>query len=261
MVNGFFNFDFANFRYCSVLGKIGMAWAIAAVLYIHFGCRTRLAICAGLLALYAVLLNTVVAPDFPDASPMSLEGNFIGWLDRHFMPGRLYQSNLMDPSSVFCNIFATGTALLGVFAGEIVRSPRFEPGRKALNLALFAAVLLSAGLLAIFATPLSKRLWTPSFTLCVGGYSAAMFALFYWICDVRRWRGWATFLVVIGMNSITIYMLQCFVNFNSIATFFLRGTTSRLSPAAGALLVAVGGFAVRWLVLYFLYRKKTFLKV
>ena len=106
VINGFFKFDFAHLRYASVLGKIGMAWAIAAILYIHFGLRTRIVICVALVIGYGVLLRTVVAPDFPDASSLSLEGNFLGWLDRHFMPGYLYEKNLFDPSGIHCNFFS-----------------------------------------------------------------------------------------------------------------------------------------------------------
>ena len=259
--NGILRFEFADFRYASVLGKVGMAWGIAAVLYVFLGRRARIAVCAGILALYAVLLLTFVAPDYPGASPLSLEGNFVGWLDRMIQPGHLYQSNLCEPSGMVCNIFAVPTAMLGMFAGEIVRSQASSGARKTVHLLLLGAGLLAAGLAITLFIPLCKRLWTPSFTLCVGAYSASMFAAIYWVVDVMGWRRWTTFFTVIGMNSITIYLMHRFVDFKGISRFFLGGVAGHLSAEGGRVVLAVGAFLAGWLVLYFLYRKKSFFKV
>ena len=268
--NRLFTVGFADLRYGSVLGKIGIGWMIAAMCYVHFRLCARIVICAVLVTGYAVLLNVFTAPDFPEALPFSIQGNFIGWLDRMTMPGTLYQSayingekvpGLCEPSGLFLNIFSSATAMLGVFAGEIVRSGRFSGGRKTLHLLAFAAGLTVAGLYASAYVPIGKKLWTPSFLLCVGGYSAAAFAVFYWIADVKGWRRWTFFFTVIGVNSITIYLLQRFVDFAGTVKFFLGGIASRLSPASGELLLACGYLALSWLLLLFLYRKKVFLKV
>ena len=56
--------------------------------------------------------------------------------------------------------------------------------------------------------PINKKLWTPAFVFAAGAYSLGMFALFYYIIDVRQWRRWSYFFKVIGVNSITIYMVQ-----------------------------------------------------
>ena len=259
--NGILKLDFAHFRYASVLGKIGVAWGVAALLFVFCGRRTRIAVCAGILVLYAVLLLTVVAPDFPTASSLSIEGNFVGWLDRLILPGRLYQDNLCEPSGLVCNIFSVPTAMLGMFAGEIVRSSELSERCKTFGLLAFAAGLLAAGLALLPVMPISKKLWTPTFTLCVGAYSCAAFAFFYWIVDVRKWRGWTPFFTVIGMNAITIYLLRRCVDFTGISKFFLGGIAACLSESAGRVVIAAGSFLLGWLVLYFLYRKKAFLKV
>ena len=270
VVNGVFRTGFTDLRYGSVLAKIGLGWMFAAIYYVHFRRFTRILICAGLILGYAILLSTIVAPDYPNASSFSIEGNFIGWLDRTTMPGKLWQGatiggkyvkSLCEPSGLYANFFAAATAMLGMFAGEIVRSPRFGGGRKALHLVAMSAGLLVAGLAMTHFVPLSKKLWSPSFILCVGAYSTAMFALFYWLVDVLGWRKWTFFFTVIGMNSITIYMLKCFVDYGKISKFFLGGIAAHCSLHAGEFLLACGYLAACWLTLYFLYRKKTFLKV
>ena len=90
--------------------------------------------------------------------------------------------------------------------------------------------------------------------------SLLLLAAFYWVIDVKGYQKWAFFFVVIGMNAITIYFLQRVVDFDDIAAFFLDGLAGRigwLSP----LMLALGAFAVRWLLLWFLYRHKAFLRV
>ena len=259
--NGILKLDFSDFRYASVLGRIGLSWAMAAWLYVFLGRRARVAVCAGILALCAVLFMTFVAPDHPEASPMSIEGNFIGWLDRLIQPGHLYQDNLCEPSGIVGSVVSVPTAMLGMFAGEIVRSQTGSGPRKVAALLCFAGVMLAVGLALMPFVPISKKLWTPSFTLCVGAYSAAAFAAFYWVVDVMEWRGWTTFFTVIGMNAIAIYMLRRIVDFNAVSKFFFGGIASQMSEASGRVVIVAGSFMLGWLVLYFLYRKKAFLKV
>ena len=129
-----------------------------------------------------------------------------------------------------------------------------------------AACLALAGLLVAFgfgagSMPLNKILWSTSFTLVVGGYSAAMFALFYWVIDVKGCRKWTFFFRVIGMNSITIYMAQKIIPFRSISAFFLEGAGTHLPSVWAAVLIQAGYIVVCWLFLLFLYRKNVFLKV
>lgn len=85
--NGFFKFDFENLRICSVLGRIGIAWAAGACLYVLFDVRKRIFICAAILLGYWGVMS-IGGYDF--------ETNFVGAFDRRFMVGRLYQKTF-DP--------------------------------------------------------------------------------------------------------------------------------------------------------------------
>ncbi len=257
----------ADFRYGSVLAKIGMGWFFASVLFVCFPRCVRYLICAAILIAYAVLLTIFVAPDYPTASSFSIEGNFIGWLDRTTMPGRLWQGamidgkyvkNLCEPSGLYANFFAAPTAMLGMFAGEIVRDSRFTGGRKTIHLLLMAFGLLLAGLAMTLFVPISKKLWTPSFTLIVASYSTAMFAFFYYLVDVRLRRRWVFPFTVVGMNAITIYILKSFAEFGAVRWWIFGEST--VSPLVHACL-AGAYFSVCWLITYLLWRKKWFLKV
>ena len=87
-----------------------------------------------------------------------------------------------------------------------------------------------------------------------------MLALFYWIVDVGGYKKWAFFFVVIGMNPITIYFLQAFVDFGRISSFFLAGV-SQHAGMVGPLILACGVLLTKWLFLWFLYRHRIFFRV
>ena len=254
-------------RLSSVLGRIGFAWMFAALLFTWFRARTRLAIAVLILVGYWVLTFTVTAPDHPDAWCLSKEGNISCWVDRMilFLPkGRLY-----DNQSTLGLFPAIVTALLGMFAGEIVRKREWSGNRRALVLAGASVLCLLLGLLVAYgfgrwSFPVHKKLWSPSFVLVLGCYSYGLFALFYWLIDVKGWWRRTLFFRVIGMNSITIYLAQAVVPFTAVAGFFfgwLAMSAETWVPGLGPLVGQIAYIGVCWGFLYFLYRKSTFLKV
>jgi predicted acyltransferase len=121
--------------------------------------------------------------------------------------------------------------------------------------------LLLAGWLWSTVFPLNKNLWTSSFVLWTGGWSALLLGLFYWVIDVQGVRRLGAVFAVIGMNSVLIYMAGKFIHFDYTARALFGGVAAFLPPAWGALLLAVGFFAVEWALLWFLKEKKVFLRV
>ena len=120
---------------------------------------------------------------------------------------------------------------------------------------------ISLGLLLGLIVPINKPLWSSSYVLFAGGISAMLFALFYWIIDVLGYRKWAFYFKVIGLNSITIYMLQKIVDLKKVTRFFFGGLAGLVPDVWGGFILAVGYLSVCFVILYFLYRKKIFLKV
>ena len=246
--NGFFNLDFTHLRIASVLGRIGLAWMFAALLFINFKTKARALTAVAILVGYWLLLWLCPAPDAPAGSgPFSFEGNLAGYVDRLFLPGVIL-SGTFDPEGILSTLPAVVTAMLGMFTGEFVRIPeeKIPGGRKSLYMLLAAAALLAAGLLWSTVFPVNKKLWTSSFVCVVGAYSLGLFSLFYYLTDVRGFRKWTLFFRVVGLNSITIYLAQRIISFDGIQKFFLGG---------------LEGICPCWLFLYFLYRHKVFLKV
>ncbi len=260
IVNGLLQFDWPNMRYAGVLQRIGISYGIAAFLYLLVGLRGRIAIFLGILIGYWLILRFVPSENGV-AGDMSIEGNLGGYIDRMWLPGKIYPEyyGFGDNEGLLSSIPAVATALLGVFAGEWLRSAK-SPWMKSFGLLIAGILFLGLGYGWSQWFPIIKNLWTSSFVLVAGGWSLILLSLFYTVIDVLKWRILAWVWVVIGMNAITIYMLGDFVNFSQISQFFLGGTAS----LAGVWKQAVLEFGVvlaEWLVLYHLYRHKIFLRV
>ena len=255
--NKFFDLKLATLRFPSVLARIGLAWMFAAWLFLAFRWKTRAVIAAVILVGYQLLL-LIPAPDAAGAGPLTYEGNIVGYIDRLIMPDHLLSKGKFDPEGLLSTLPAIVTAMLGQFTGEFVRSSQRNKTGKML---LAAAVLRAVGLVWSLWFPINKKLRTSTFVLVVGAYSVAMFALFYWIIDVKGWKKWTFFFEVIGLNSITIYMAQRIIPFSSVNKFFLGGLAGLCPEPVGKVILAAGYVAVCWLFLLFLYRKKVFLKV
>jgi predicted acyltransferase len=107
---------------------------------------------------------------------------------------------------------------------------------------------------------IKRVVWSSTYVTWAAGWSLLLVALFYWVIDVRGYRRWAFFFVVIGMNAITIYLLADIVNFDHIAKLLLQGVADHAGPLQ-PLVLPLGVVGVEWLLLWFLYRQKVFLRL
>lgn len=260
LYNGFFKMQFDTLRFPSVLGRIGIAWAVAALLTLYLKPKTRAIICAAILVGYSLLL-TIPAPDAVGVEIWTKEGNIAGYIDRLLMPNHILWRGVMDPEGVVSNIPAIVTAMLGIFTGEYLLKSSHSGGRKAATMAVCAVILLALGVIWNTIQPINKTLWSSAFVLTAGAYSLGMLALFYYIIDVRGHNRWCYFLKVVGVNSITIYLAQRFIKFGDISRYFFGGLAQHLPEGFGAVLISIGYISACWLLLYFLDRKGVYLKV
>lgn len=257
------SFEWSTFRVWSVIGRIGIAWSAAALAYMFFGRKARVAIAAAILVGMWMVLRFAVAPGAPaGVNPMAEpQWMWARWVDTNFL------TTAHRGEGGVTTITMVATAMFGNFAGEILRAAGVSGARKAWRLLGFAGLLLALGLVVAFAfgpysLPVNKPVWSSSFALVAGGISAALLALFYWIVDVKGYRRWGFFFKVIGMNAITIYLLMRTVfNWQFESQYFFGGVAALLPPAVGAFVTQAGMIAIGWCFLYWLYRKGIFLRV
>lgn len=251
-------FEPSQIRFVSVLGRIGFAGMITTVLYLNFGFLQRIYWVAGILIAYYAALFLIPVPGY-GAGDLSFEGNLVGWFDRNFLPGRLIQGTY-DENGLLTQFPALCLTVLGSLAGDMVRSLHSEHRRlRDLIIAGVVCLLISAVWAQHF--PINKHLWSSSFIMLTGGMAFLTFALFYWVIDILQYRRWAFFFVVIGMNSLTIYMVYRFVDFGYTSRLLLEGIYKYAPEQWHAVVQTFGALVLVWLFLYFLYRRKIFLKV
>jgi predicted acyltransferase len=260
--NNAVNFDFANMRYGSVLGHIGLAWMFAALIFINAGPKFRIVWITAILLGYWFLLMFFPAHDLGATDPYSMEGSLAGLIDRLYMPGRLYLT-IHDPEGILSTLPAIATALLGMLTGQFVKSDflKNKLQLKVLYMILAGVVLILIGKIWGWTFPINKNLWTSSFVCLVGGISLILFSVFYLVIDVWNIKKWAFFFTVIGVNSITIYLGMALFDLGHTSDFLFGGFAKLFPENWEALIGAIGYVAVGWIILYFLYKKKIFLKV
>jgi heparan-alpha-glucosaminide N-acetyltransferase len=158
-----------------------------------------------------------------------------------------------------------GTMILGLIAGGVLRRPGLPLARVRWLVTAGLLGLASGWLLgALGICPVVKRIWTPSFTLWSGGWCFLLLAAFYEVIDVLGSRRWAFPLIVIGTNSIAAYCMNwLFVRFieTSLQTHLGEGAFRVLGDAYAPLLMGIAVLAVVWVILYWMYRRRIFLRI
>lgn len=255
---GLLQLDFAQMRWPGVLQRIAISYLFTAIAVQHLKARGQAILTATLLLGYWALLAFVPAPGF-HAYDLSPEGNLVGYVDRLVIPGKFCCYPFGDNEGLLSNIPAIATCLFGALTGWWLTQPR-PAMRKFQGLVLAGVASLAIGLAWAPLFPIIKNLWTSSYVMIAAGWSLLLVAAFYFVIDISGATRWAFPFVVIGVNALTIYVLQEFVNFPEMSKY-LFGGVAMLTGAAAAVVLAIGATLLRWLLLRYLYRNGTFLRV
>ncbi len=252
-------FEPTQIRYGSVLGRIGLAGFVTMVLYLRYGFRLRVLIVAVILLAYYAALFLIPVPGY-GAGDLSFEGNLAGWFDRTFMPGRLLQGTY-DELALATQLPAMTLTMIGALAGDVLLRHSIAAITRVRMLLLWGLLAIVIGLLWGQHFPINKHLWSSSFILLTAGMALLFLAVFYVVIDVWGYRRWAFFFQVIGLNSLLIYLVYRFVDFNYTSRLLFSGLYKWAPEPWHEVYRAIGALLLVWLLLYFCYRKKWFLKV
>lgn len=243
--------------YSNTLQAIAAGYIIAAIIVLNLRLTWQIATTGFLLLLFWVLMMLVPVPGH-GAGVLTPDGNLAIYIDRIIF-GSFIDGTDPPYTWILSGMTFGCTVMLGVMAGHLLRSQK-SGKTKVLWLLAAGCGCIVAGLLWNLRFPIIKHLWTSSFVLLSGGLCFMLLAMFYLVIDVLGFRKWAFGFVVIGMNAIAVYMATHLVNFRNIGGVFVGGLekyTGNWYP----LIYALAGFAVVWLILLWLYRKKTFIKI
>jgi predicted acyltransferase len=181
---------------------------------------------------------------FPRESPFAFNSG--GWSTLSFIP-------------------TLATMQLGTWAGQWLQSPRSTLD-KLKGLLVSGVALALAGLLLqwLHICPIVKRIWTPAYTLYSGGLVLLMLAGFYAVNEWKGWRRWSFFFLVIGANSIAIYVMSWTIE-HFVTSALLRHLGSAPFAVLGTpfepVLRGAAVLLVFWAILLWMYRRKIFLRI
>ena len=245
---------FHDVRYTSVLAQIGFGYFFAALIFLYTNqIKKTVYWLVGIMTGITVLHLFVPVPEF-GAGTFEKGTCINAWLDRLILEG-------YDPEGILCMVSAIAITLMGALAGYLLRSVDVPQQKKAIYLFIAGALLVVIAMGVSPVYPIIKKMWTVTFVMLTGGISAMLLSVFYYVIDVKGHRNWTLFFRVFGMNSITIYMGNKILYFKGTSHFFLGWTKVHFTEAWGTVCIAVGVLALQWALLYFLYKKKIFLRV
>lgn len=261
VVNGDLHFaSYEDTRFASVLGRIALSLLFAAIIYLNTNFKSRLIWLVGILLGYWAMMTLIDVPGFGRGN-LTPEGNLAAWFDRLFLPGKLHRT-IYDPEGWLSTIPAVGSALLGVFTGELLNKKGLAKNLKALWILLGGLTLVLLGSIWNTVFPINKNMWTSSFVLYAGGWSLILLALFYYVIDVLGFKRWSMPLAWLGCNSILIYMAaHGIIDFKSSAYFIFGGLLHFISSPYHDAFIWSGVAVIQFVLLWYLYKKKIFLKL
>ena len=268
-------YDYGHLRIPGVLQRIAMAFLAASLLVLWLGWKGRVAAVVTLLLGYWAMMSWVPVPGV-GAGVLEPGKDLGAFVDRAvFGMDHLWESSrTWDPEGLLSTLPAVATVLLGLFAGEWLRSGRSRPVITR-GLLLAGAGGVGLGLLWDLAFPINKALWTSSYVVLTAGLAALGLALCYWLVDVKGYRRWARPFVLFGVNAIAAYFLSGLMareigmdrlagegaNATVKGWIYENAFASWLSPLNASLAFALS-FVLFWMaVMWVFHRKGIFLKV
>lgn len=261
LYNGLFKtLNFADTRYLSVLGLIGLAYLWASLIVINFKPLNQAIWAIGILLLYYVLMNFVPVPGY-GPGVLTKEGNLASFIDRCIVPGKLV-FGVSDPEGLLMTFPASVLAISGALSGSLLKNAKIAPYRKIVVLVIAGILCLSAGLLWNPYFPIIKKLWTSSFVFYTVGWSLLLLSIFYLVVDIWGFRKIFFPLVLIGVNPLTIYITaHCIINFEYTAQFLFGGFVRIAGDPLKPVVLSLAILVCELIFLFVLYKKKIFLKI
>ncbi len=260
---GGINGGIEHVRLLGVLQRLALCFCAAGLAFVWMSPRKLVMLTVSLLVGYWAMLTFIPVPGF-GAGDFAEGHNLTNWIDKMYLPFRKWDGD-HDPEGILSTLPAIASSLLGIFAGMLIKNPAIEPARKVHLLATWGITGLVAGLLWHFQFPIIKKIWSSSFVLFTAGISSLLLAIFYYVIDIKNHRTWCQPFVWIGMNAITIYLIAHFVKLEEIAECFVGGPVSsaleNIHHGLGALVTALLALSFSFLICWFLFRRKIFLRV
>lgn len=256
------------YLFSNTLQAIAVGYLFSAIIFLHTRWKTQIGIAVALLLTFWAAMEFITIGGFGggDYTP---QGNLAEGIDRLVLGRFRDAARVVDGNVVFAEWYTytwilsslnfVVTVLTGVLTGELLKSTLKERKKVWLLLGTGAA-LVALGWTWGLVHPVIKHIWTGSMVLVSSGYSMLLMGLFYGWIDVGGHHSHLTLLKVYGMNSITAYAVSHIISFSSISRSLFHGLEQYIGDYY-SVLIHLSNATILFLILFFMYKKKIFLRV
>jgi predicted acyltransferase len=268
-----YHFHITTLRFYGILQRIAMCYFISTLIYLHTTTKTQVIIFIGILLGYWFVMTVLPVPQF-GANQLTQSGTWVAYFDQMFFSSQHLLGHVYDPEGFLSTFPSIATTLSGVLTGTLLLSSM--DSIKKINLMLgFGILFVILGCVWDYNFPINKNLWTSSFVLYSSGYSLIIFALCFWLIDVRGYTKWAFPLKIFGMNALFVFVFHVILlKIQSMFSLPLRdGTHDNLrvvitdyffgiySTQNAGLFYALCFLVINFLLVMFLYHRKIFIRI
>ncbi|MGE5679953.1 MAG: acyltransferase family protein [Bacillota bacterium] len=275
IMNGFPYYELPTIRIMSVLQRIAIVYLISSLIFLKSSEKAQIFITIFILLFYWAIMTLIPVPGvgYPNLEPST---NLSAYVDRMVLGSHIwYYSKVYDPEGILSTIPSVATCLIGIITGQWLRKP-VDKLTKTVWMFVFGSFGLVIGTIWDMWFPINKNIWTSSYVVFTGGMALQFMAICYFLVDVKGYKWWTKPFIVFGMNAIIVYF------FSEIMAYALylpkisntAGQSidfkvwlyetifaSWLSPLNASLAWALV-YVLFWLgILWFLYKKKIFIKI
>jgi predicted acyltransferase len=240
--------------YSNTLQAIAIGYLFTSLAVVHLRMRGQIALFLALIVAYWALLVYVPFGGYP-AGTFDREANLAFYVDSAIL-GHFRRDHHF--TWILSSLGFIATVLLGAMAGQLLRA-RLPAGRKLAVLTAIGLACMAGGWLWSYALPINRHVWTSSLVLWAGGWSFLLLALFYAVIDVAGIKRWSFFFVVLGANALLAYVVSEVFG-RTMSDVLVTNLANQWSPPYDELLRAVTEVGLLWLLLWYLYRQRTFLR-
>ena len=262
-----------NIRIPGVLQRIAICYLIASLFYLYSTQKLQYGFMAGILLGYWAIMEWIPVPGHGAGMIDQPHTNLAAYIDQLVLGDHMWKEN-WDPEGILSTLPAIVTTMLGMVAGRIIITSRDEM-HKVAQLLLLGSGLIIVGYVWDLAFPINKNIWTSSYTIFTAGQGMVALGMCYYIIDIRNSKSWITPFKAYGMNPLIVFFMSgilgrivYLVKVNSggemisLKHFLYTNVFSAVaSPINASLLYAITWILFWLAVVYWMYRKKIFIKV
>lgn len=267
------HFNFSTIRIYGVLQRIALCYFFASLLFLTTRVSMQALIMGVLLVGYWLLLIVIPIPE-QGVNNLIQENNLPAYIDRLLLSSNHLYRKTFDPEGLLSTLPAIATALLGNLTGIWLLSNNSHH-KKLLGIIITGILAFAVGWLWGLWFPINKVIWTSSYVLFTGGLALVFLAWCYWLIEIKHWQICFRFFEIFGVNAIAAYFLHIFFlkiqsmillqrqdgSLGNLRIFISEHLFWRVSLQNASLLYALTYTILWFIVLWFLYRQKIFIKI